>query len=294
MAERPPFTSEAELEQALVELGRRVAFPATPMLVGSVRGRIATETRRRRGPVWSTIFTPRSRRWAVALAVLLLLAATLALSPAARRAIADRLGLRGLVIHFLPSAPTPLPTLVPSPTGAPTPSAAPLGARLGWSRPVSLAHAQSEVPYTIRQPSLLGEPDEVYLGQPQEYVEPTDHPDDVVHLVYSARPDLPATAETGVGLLLTQFQGTDAAPEFGKGIPDGTDIVAVRVNGKPGYWIEGEPHVLLSYRNLSGDHVYDEGRLAGNTLVWEDGDLTLRLEAAVDEDTALRIAKLIH
>ena len=35
-------------------------------------------------------------------------------------------------------------------------------------------------------------------------------------------------------------------------------------------------------------------RLAGNTLLWERQSLTLRLEAAIDRDTALRIATSAH
>ncbi len=32
-------------------------------------------------------------------------------------------------------------------------------------------------------------------------------------------------------------------------------------------------------------------RLAGNTLLWQDGDLTLRLESSLDRNRAVEIAK---
>jgi uncharacterized protein DUF4367 len=35
-------------------------------------------------------------------------------------------------------------------------------------------------------------------------------------------------------------------------------------------------------------------RLAGNTLLWERGALTLRLEADINEEEALKIARSVH
>jgi hypothetical protein len=278
MAE-PPL-GDPMLERALIELGRQVAYPPTPALASAVRRRLLAQAEERASRPWTRWLSPppSARVRAAALIVLVAVAAALALSPGVRRVVADRLGLRGLPMRFLPAAPTAAPTA--------RPEATPLGARLGLGRRVSLGEAQAELPYTVRQPVLLGAPDEVYL--------PSHNPNHAVHLVYHSRSGLPATDQTGVGLLFTQFVGTDLGPELGKGIPPGTAIESVRVNGQPGYWIEGEPHLLLGFRDAQGDDDIDEGRLAGNTLAWVDGTLTLRLEMAADQAAALRLAESLR
>ena len=54
-------------------------------------------------------------------------------------------------------------------------------------------------------------------------------------------------------------------------------------------WIEGEPH-LFFYRDRDGQVRDESVRLAGNVLLWERGELTLRLEGAIARDEAIRIA----
>jgi hypothetical protein len=70
-----------------------------------------------------------------------------------------------------------------------------------------------------------------------------------------------------------------------------TTLEKVTVNGHPGFWIQGAPHFFF-YRvaGTSGSVEQETLRLAGNTLIWTQGNLLLRLEAQVDKDTALRIA----
>jgi len=77
------------------------------------------------------------------------------------------------------------------------------------------------------------------------------------------------------------------------GVPFTVEPVAV--NGQPGFWIQGAPH-LFFYRvgGSTGSIEQETLRLAGNTLIWTQGNLLLRLEAQVDKATALRIAASIH
>jgi hypothetical protein len=63
----------------------------------------------------------------------------------------------------------------------------------------------------------------------------------------------------------------------------------VSVDGGQGYWLEGAPHVFF-YRDASGNIVNDTLRLAGNTLVWVQDGVTIRLEAQVTKERALQIA----
>jgi len=64
----------------------------------------------------------------------------------------------------------------------------------------------------------------------------------------------------------------------------------VDVAGRRGYWLSGKPHEFV-YWDKNGDFRQEIVRLAGNTLVWERGPLTLRLEADINRSEALEIAR---
>jgi hypothetical protein len=314
MAERLISLSEPELERALVDLGRHVAYPPTPDLAAAMRasGEIAQRPAAQESLAaarlrsWWQTLVPAQRRLAYALVALIALAgAILAFSPEARTAVAERLGLRGVVIREIPAAPTPVPTANASaaaqatPVGAtiaqPTPmggDASPVippvtsvGARLSLGQSTTLDEVQTRVTFQVLVPSLLGKPDEVYLGNAP--------PGGQVALVYYPRQDLPQANTTGVGLLLTAFQGSVPASFFGKGIPPGTRLAEVQVNGGSGYWIEGDPHTFF-YLDSRGQGRSETTRLAGNVLLWEQNQLTLRIESALPKDQVLRIAASVQ
>jgi hypothetical protein len=306
MAERLISLNEPELERALVDVGHQLAYPTTPALAARVRQEIAR--RPARSPsLWET-WLPNQRRLAVTLVALIALAAAvLAISPEARTAVAERLGLRGVLIREVPAVATPLPTApgaVASPQAAASPGAAPgavaspqaaasgaapaapsAGARLALGQPFTLEQVRGRVTFQVPLPGVLGPPDEVYLlNQP---------PGGQVALVYAPRPDLPQANTTGVGLLLTAFQGTVPSGIVGKGIPPGTRIEEVRVNGGRGYWIAGDPHSFV-YLDSGGQGRTETTRLAGNVLLWEQSQLTLRLESALSKDEVLGIASSVR
>jgi hypothetical protein len=110
-----------------------------------------------------------------------------------------------------------------------------------------------------------------------------------VDLVYRARPGLPASPFTDVGLLITEFQG-EPTPEFLKKVTAMGVVEQVTVGGEPGYWFSGEPH-FFTYRDAAGNLREEQTRLAGNTLIWQRGDLTLRLEGELPKEEAIRIAE---
>jgi hypothetical protein len=316
MADRVLFPSETELEQALTDLGRHLAYPPTPDLAGSVRRHLAAgrqprqsfwrsvlALQRRPRAFWET-WLPLQRRVALALVALLVIAgAVLAISPEARTAVADRLGLRGVQIGQVPALPataTPtVPTLTPAAAGAvpavspattPLPSASPSppspGVRLGLGQQLTLEQARARVAFRLLVPSALGAPDETYLlstpvgGQ--------------VALVYYPRPDVPEASTTGVGVLLTEFQADiHTVGPVGKGLPPGTRLEEVQVNRGRGYWIDGDPHVFF-FRDTRGQQLSENTRLASNVLLWEQGPLTLRLESSLPKDAALSIAASVQ
>ena len=276
MAERPQQAADPDLERALESVGDRLAFPATPDLGPAVRNRLR---QRQEDPSWSrrSLFPARWGLVVGLLALVLLAVATLALLPGARTAVAERLGLRGVAITYLPAGPTVTAT-VPVPSGV---------TRLGLGERVTLPGAQVRAPYRVLMPALpeLGAPDEVYFRELP--------PGGAVTFIYRPRPGLPPTVETGVAVLLTQFRGTVEPSFFGKGVGPETRLEAVTVNGGRGFWLEGRPH-LLFYRDAEGQVRDETIRLAGNTLLWEQGDLTLRLESALSKDEALRIAASVR
>jgi hypothetical protein len=87
-------------------------------------------------------------------------------------------------------------------------------------------------------------------------------------------------------LLLTEFQGQAFIEKL---IQPDARVEPVTVNGRPGAWLE-EPHVVM-IRDPSGRLRDDSARLAGKTLLWEHGELTLRLEGDLTKEQALRIAR---
>jgi hypothetical protein len=87
-------------------------------------------------------------------------------------------------------------------------------------------------------------------------------------------------------LLLTEFRGEAFIEKL---IQPNDDVEPVTVNGRPGAWLE-QPHVVM-FKDLRGRIRDNSGRLAGKTLLWQHGEVTLRLEGDLTKEEALRIAR---
>jgi hypothetical protein len=268
---------ELDLDRALADLATAVEFPPTPDLAAAVAARLEE------GPAARPSPTARPRRWpggltgwrrlaAAGLAVLLLAAAVLVASPGTREAVARRLGLRGIGIQL--GGPPP-PTVTTTPDKR---------LDLGLGNPVTLEQARGLVDFPVLVPTAPGfqRPDAVLVS---EAVPPGGR----VDLVYRARPGLPASPYTDAGLLITEFRG-QPTPEFIKKVANLGMVEEVTVAGEPGYWFSGEPH-FFTYRDRNGTFREEQTRLAGNTLIWQRGDLTLRLEGELSQAEAIRVAE---
>jgi Domain of unknown function (DUF4367) len=88
-------------------------------------------------------------------------------------------------------------------------------------------------------------------------------------------------------LLVLEFR---AAPLIQKALDSETRVEEVQVNGGPALWIEGPRHEFF-YRTLDREPMRDTQRLAGNTLLWTRGPLTLRIEGDLSREEAIRIAE---
>ncbi len=270
MAERH---HSADLERALADLGRHVAYPPTPGLVSRVRAGLAIAPARRPS-AWQRLLARPGRLALAGLVVVVMVAATvLAASPATRTAVAERLGLRGVSVEQVPTLRQPVPSL-----------SVPPGAGLDLGEPTTLEAVRTRLPVLVPTLPELGPPDAVYLA-----LAPAGSR---VSLVYGARPSLPPSAETGLSLLLLETRvpvgGFDPIVLHKSAGPN-TRLEDVVVNGGHGVWLEGAPH-LLFLPDASGQFHEDQVRLAGNVLLWEQGGLLLRLEGGLNHDQALQIA----
>jgi hypothetical protein len=69
----------------------------------------------------------------------------------------------------------------------------------------------------------------------------------------------------------------------------GTGVETVDVRGTTGLWISGHEHVVFYLGQTREEHTA-QAALAGNVLVWQEGDFVYRLEAGVTLHRALQLA----
>jgi hypothetical protein len=240
------------LEARLVDLGATIAFPETPPLAALVADRLREAPRRS----WSR---PFGRSVALALAATLLLVAI---------AAAFGIGLGGLRLVFGP-APTPLPSMLVGP---------------GLGEATTLGEARASISFSLRVPSLpeLTDPDLVYLADP-----PTGG---AVTLLYRERDGFPADPATSIGLIVTQFRADIGPDTFEKMIRSGVSVTPTTVSDQDAWWVAGGDHFFF-YRDAQGQVVDSTLRLASDTLIWEEGGVTHRVEGAPTLEDAIRVAE---
>lgn len=193
-------------------------------------------------------------RW-VTVAVAAVIAAILLVSmPVTRRAIADMLGIGAVELSFVDSLP-PVDALR-DPTGT----------------EMTLDDARALV--TFRVLSLPIEPSKVYVD--------LRVPGGMITVSYSG-------SRGGDALSITQMEATTDRGAIEKLLGPGTTVTEVDVGGDFGYWIEGEPHVVIVF-DKNGAFYEDSPRLAGNTLLFVHDGVTVRIEGSLNLAQALSVA----
>jgi hypothetical protein len=144
--------------------------------------------------------------------------------------------------------------------------AVPAQGRLDLGRQVTLDEAKRRAPW-LRVPN--SDPDSVWVNE--------SLPGGKVSLLWGT----PAN----VRLLLTEFTGRTYIEKVVRG---DTKVERVEI-GDAGAWFQG-PHVVM-FQDRDGRFRESHARLAASTLVWQLGDVTLRLEGNLTKDEALRIAR---
>jgi hypothetical protein len=258
----PKPLDERELEATLSQIGGRLDYPDAN-LWPAVRERIA---RRRAAPWWSR-FELRPATFApVAATLAVILVAAFLLTPDLAARAAETLGLPGAQIFRVRATPPPAVRPQPVPTFA--------------GQPVTtLAAASAVAGFQVRAPADLGDPDAIYVETAPVRVT----------LVYRQRSGIPVSPLAGVSAIIVEFRGRFDPAVLSKTAGPETRVETVPFAGSFGYWISGQPHQLFYY-DASGNFQQETLRLAGNTLLWEQGGVTYRLEAEVTKEEAVRIA----
>jgi hypothetical protein len=214
------------------------------------------------------------RRVAVAATAVVALVAVALAVPTSRHALASWFGFPGIEISRGHGQPPPPPrsTVSPSLVGA--------GTR------VSLFTAQRAMGRSLRLPAALASPTNVLLDRDNRAV--------VVTIAYRSAFGLRPTPHTGYALVVTEI-GFAGQPLFEKILQPGASASAVTVAGAhPGAFIAG-PQAILSLdpsRTDNGQPTLHAiaPRTSANTLIWNDGTVTFRIEGDFRQQEALGIA----
>jgi hypothetical protein len=222
---------------------------------------LASAVRARLGERRRPWFAVHRRALALGFALLALAIGVAFAVPPARTAILRVFGVGGVEIKLVERLP-----------------ATPVGKRLRLGDRVTLTEARRRTDFPVRVPQAGGfaDPDAVFVSDAV--------PGGSVSFVYGS--------ETRPRALLTQFEAT-AGAFAQKSVGPGTRLELVRIGGVGGYWLEGKPHTF-AFRNRNGVIQFGTLRLARNTLIWERGGVTLRLEGDLTKAEALRVASSLR
>jgi hypothetical protein len=265
MEERSEFQN---LEQLLTRAGKSISYPATPAL--AARARLELESQSRQGRAWV-----QRRAFGLAFAIILAIGLLLAL-PETREALAQLLGLR--TIRIIPVTPTPTwrsqsPAPLLSGEAGATPTPMP-GAQCCET---TLAEAQAKSRFKISLPPSQT-PSRVYLQMIPDFGIGAQQ----VILVF-ADPSAPQ---------FSLYQATNFL--YGKIVSGGTTISETRVKGQRALWLTGAPHLLVYLDSDNRIRLESERVVNLNTLAWESGGVTYRLETTMGKEDANRIAESLQ
>lgn len=218
---------------------------------------LAAGVRRRLGESPARRWAPR-RLVAVALAVVVLAVGAAMAVPSARTAVLEWLGIKGVKVTRVDKLPE-----------------VSLLSDRGLGDPVTLAEARRRAPGLV-EPHLknLSPPDEVYFS--------AGVPGGQATFLWGTK--------SKTRLLMTQSPGEVFAE---KTLGPRTEAEVADVDGRSGVWFSGDAHYFV-YRDRRGRIREETARLAGNTLLWQHGELTVRLEGELSKSEALEIARSVR
>ena len=128
--------------------------------------------------------------------------------------------------------------------------------------------------FPIRLPAKLGPPEQVLVADPDA----------------TGRTGWRRCSTAAGALRVDAFDGR-LDPAFHKEVT-GPGADWVQVNGDFAVWVDG-PHAL-SYVDRAGGIRTETARLAASTLIWQDDDVSYRLEGDLTKAEAIEIARSLH
>ena len=260
--------SEMDFEAQLRAIAARMEYPRTPDIADSLRTRLRSSTPPR--------FLSKAAVWS--LTILLILVTSLMLIPPARAAIIEFIQIG--VVRIFRAEPTPISppnqelpvipiTVTPSATPQPL---IPLLQDLGGE--TTLENAQKAVKYPLLLPSYpanLGRPDYVFVQKV----------DGAMAILVWLDPQNPDQVLMSLHFIPT---GSWAIKKM-----EPTVIETTNVGGRPAVWTTGPYPMKLQ----NGDMQYMR-MISGHVLIWENGDVTYRLETDLSLEEAIKIAESLE
>lgn len=133
---------------------------------------------------------------------------------------------------------------------------------------LTIDEARALVDFTPVVPTALGPPDAIEVSADRRVLSMSwmDGPDGTVRL--------------------DQFGG-EISPVFAKKFID--DVTYTEVGDRPALWLD-QPHPLI-YVGADGEEYAESARLAAQTLIWQVGEVTIRLEGDLTMRRAVEIAE---
>jgi hypothetical protein len=276
----------SELQQELFEkqlrsISKGLDYPRTPNIAGSVMNRLRQSPsptgKGARGGKHPRFL---SRRLAWSLTVILILFASLMLIPPARAAILEFIQIG--IVRIFRAEPTPIvppqqefPTTMSPVTATPAVTSQPLIAileRLAGER--SLERAQQLVDYPILLPSYppnLGPPDRIFVQ---------DADGDMAILIW-IDPQQPSQVLMSLHMIPPGSWAVDKM--------NPTLVQETTVNEQRAIWAVGPYPIRFSNGDLDFVRLVD-----GHVLIWTDGEVTYRLESALDLEEAIKVAESLE
>jgi len=249
---------DVTFERGLARLAAGMMYPETPQLRARVVAAVERAPRRR------AVSLEPSLGLAIAASVIAaIIALAVALSvPTSRDAMADFFGVKGSTIEFLP---TPQPGVTPTPIDASRADIALV------ATPFSLADVERALGFA----PLRADGEEPRATYALRYGDQL-----VVVLRYDDFDLWQARLQQDVN--------------FGKDAPPGVRVEDVFVDGQPARWVTGGPH-FAAFVDAGGERIEASSRLVErSTLIWNEGDVFLRMETTLAKEEALDVARSVR
>jgi hypothetical protein len=259
--------NEMDFETQVQTIAGGMEYPPTPDIAGAVSTRLRASTQPRLA----------NRTFSRSLVFTLVLLASLMLIPPVRAAVIEFIEIG--IVRIFRADPAPLPEEIPAPmfpltvTPSPTlPALIPFLEELAGE--TTLAEAKAATGYPILLPGYpadLGEPDRVFIQD-------ADGP---MTILVWIDPQQPSQVLLSLHLIP---EGSWAITKMGPDV-----IEETHVNGRYAVWAQGPYPIQLDNGDLQFRRM-----IIGHVLIWEEGEVTYRLETDASLEEAIRIAEALE